>query len=136
MGLKLNKKSEAISEINITPFVDVVLVLLIIFMVTAPLMYNSLLLKLPSTKKVRVLNVDSSQVVLSYTRTGEFFIGKNKLLESELIDVLKSQLQEKKQETLFLQADYSLTYGKVAKVMAMLKRGGIFNLALVTEVEK
>ena len=77
-------KSEltSLSEINVTPFVDVMLVLLIIFMVTAPLMLNGIKLTLPKTREVNKVNLTSNQVILSYTKGKKFFLG-NKLLPEE-----------------------------------------------------
>ncbi|MDD0853892.1 biopolymer transporter ExbD [Halobacteriovorax sp. GB3] len=131
-----NGNKGSISEINVTPLVDVMLVLLVIFMITAPLMLNGIKLDLPKTKDVNKLNLTAKQVILSYAKTGEFFIGKDKVLEKELIDVVKTSFKSTKTDTLFLRADFGLEYGSVAKLMSHLKRGGITKIALVTEIEQ
>lgn len=123
------------SEINMTPFVDIVLVLLVIFMISAPLMLNGIKLKLPKTKKVSQINLNKDQVILSYSAAGDLFIGKEKYLEDEIIKVIKERMQELKVDVLFLRADYLLKYGKVAKLISQLKRQGVSNIALVTEIE-
>ncbi|EQC45381.1 biopolymer transporter ExbD [Bacteriovorax sp. Seq25_V] len=125
-----------VSDINVTPLVDVMLVLLVIFMITAPLMFNGIELVLPKTQESNIVSINSSQVILSYTTSEEYYLGKEKVLQSEIISFIKRELQETKSQTLFLRADYKLDYGKVAKLMSYLKANGINQIALVTEVEK
>ncbi len=136
MGANLNKnKKGTISDINVTPLVDVMLVLLVIFMVTAPLMLNGIKLELPKTKEVNPLTLTTKQVVLSLTLSGELFLGKNKVLQEEVTKLVKSKFKESKSEVLYLRADYGIKYGNVARLMSFLKRSGITNIALVTEIE-
>lgn len=136
MGFNVgNNKKGPISEINITPFVDVMLVLLVIFMITAPLLLNGIKLELPKTAEVNRINLSSQQVILSFTRTEEFFVGQDKVLRTELLSEIGARFKETKTETLFLRADYGLTYGQVANLMSYLKRGGITQIAMVTEME-
>jgi len=130
------KKKGAISDINVTPLVDVMLVLLVIFMVTAPLMLNGINLKLPKTKETNPVNLKAEQVILSFSATEEYYIGKNKVLANELIPLIKKQFDENKTQVLFLRADENLPYGKVARLMSFLKKGGINEIALVTQTEK
>lgn len=137
MGFNVgNNKKGPISEINITPFVDVMLVLLVIFMITAPLLLNGIQLELPKTAEVNRLNLNNQQVILSFTRTEEFFIGQDKVLRGELLSEIGARFKENKTETLFLRADYGLSYGQVANLMSFLKRGGITQIAMVTEMEE
>ncbi|MCO4792164.1 MAG: biopolymer transporter ExbD [Bacteriovoracaceae bacterium] len=136
MAFNIGNNKGPVSEINVTPLVDVMLVLLVIFMITAPLMLNGIKLDLPKTKEVNSINLNTSQVILSYTRTGEYFIGKQKMIIGELVPEINSLFKKNKSQTLFLRADYGLSYGKVAKLMSFLKRGGITSIALVTELEK
>jgi biopolymer transport protein TolR len=136
MAFDLGKKKGPISEINVTPLVDVMLVLLVIFMISAPLMFSGIKLKLPKTQKVNQLRLTKKQVILSISPTGEFFLDNSKILDEELIEVIKSKFIEFKTDVLYLRADYGLEYGKVAKVVAGLKKGGVSKIALVTEIEK
>ena len=129
------KKKGAISDINVTPLVDVMLVLLIIFMVTAPLMLNGIKLDLPKTKEVNPVNLNATQVILSFSKNEDYFLGKDKILANEILPEVKKQFKKNKTETLFLRADFTLPYGKVAKLMSFLKRGGISQIALVTVTE-
>ncbi len=137
MGAKVGKgKGNTISDINVTPLVDVMLVLLVIFMITAPLMLNGIKLELPKTKEVNPMNLTTKQVVLSLTLSGELFIGKDKVLKDEVISLVQERFKEAKSEVLYLRADYGIKYGAVAKLMSFLKSSGITNIALVTEIEK
>lgn len=137
MGAKLKKDSPGqMSEINVTPLVDVMLVLLVIFMITAPLMLNGIKLELPKTKEVNRINLTTTQVVLSFTREKEYYIGKEKVLHNEIALVVKKLFEKNKTEVLYLRADYGLKYGEVARLMSLLKSSGIANIALVTESER
>ncbi len=136
MGFKLDKKKGPISDINVTPLVDVMLVLLVIFMVSAPLMFSGIKLDLPKTKKVNNLNLTKKQVILSISKTGEFFLGEKKYLRSELISVITENFKLNNTDVLYLRADYALDYGLIAKLMSHLKRNGVAKIALVTEIEK
>lgn len=135
MGINVKRKGP-ISEINVTPLVDVMLVLLAIFIISTPLMHTGVKLKLPKTKKVNTLRLNKEQVILSIGPRGSLFLGKEKLDHGDLVLSVMNLLKKFKKETVFLRADYDINYGKVAKVMARLKKAGIVNIALVTEVEK
>lgn len=136
MAFQIKKKNGPVAEINVTPLVDVMLVLLVIFMVTAPLMLNGIKLDLPKTKETNPINLNTQQVILSMTKASELFLGKDKVLEAELIKLIKEQFQETKTDTLFLRADHAIKYGEVARMMSFLKRSGIHKIALVTETER
>ena len=136
MGFKLDKKKGPISDINVTPLVDVMLVLLVIFMISAPLMFSGIKLDLPKTKKVNNIQLTKKQVILSISKAGEYFLGDEKFLKKELATVITSRFQENKTDVLYVRADYALDYGIVAKLISLLKRNGIAKIALVTEIEK
>lgn len=133
--MALGNQKGPFSEINVTPLVDVMLVLLVIFMITAPLMFNGIQLNLPKTREVNPINLNSEQVVLSYSRSKELYIGSEKILESELLNVLKKELERTQNQVVFLRADFDLSYGHVAKLMSFLKGNGFNQIALVTEIE-
>lgn len=135
MAFNTGRKKGAISDINVTPLVDVMLVLLVIFMVTAPLMLNGIKLDLPKTKEVNPVNLNATQVILSFSKSEEYYLGKSKILETEIIPEIQKQFKENRTDTVFLRADFSLSYGKVARLMSFLKRGGINKIALVTMTE-
>ena len=135
-GGNLNKNGESIADINVTPLVDVMLVLLVIFMITAPLMLNGIRLDLPKTKEVNPINLTTTQVVLSLTVSGELYLGKDKFLKEEIVEEIHAQFKKNKTDTVFLRADFSLKYGAVASLMSFLKRHDISKVALVTEFDK
>lgn len=137
MGVQVGKKKKGvIADINVTPLVDVMLVLLVIFMITAPLMLNGIKLELPKTREVNPMNLTTKQVVLSMTLSGEIFLGRDKILKSELVELVKEKFKEAKSDILYLRADYAIKYGAVARLMSFLKDSGIRNIALVTEIEE
>lgn len=136
MGMNLGGKKGPISEINVTPLVDVMLVLLVIFMVTAPMMFSGIDLKLPKTKKVHNVNINAELVVLSITPSEQYYLGKNQVTAKDLIPSILKQFKANNTDVVYLRADYTLKYEKVAKLIANLKKAGVSNIALVTEVEK
>jgi len=120
------------AEINVTPLVDVMLVLLIIFMVTAPLLVTGVPVKLPETR-AKALEQDEKPTVLSINDEGALFIGDEGVPEdqlSERLALLRDQL--KPTDQLFLRADTSLAYGRVMRIMGELNRAGLDRVALVT----
>lgn len=135
MAFKPLNKKQLVSEINVTPLVDVMLVLLIIFMISAPMLYNEIKLQLPQTSKVSKVQLQGTEVVLSISETGEFFVGDKKILREELSGEVREQMKGRGQQVLYLRAHYSLQYGVVARVISSLKNEGLSQIALVTEAE-
>ena len=90
MGFKNSNKDEVVSEINVTPLVDVMLVLLVIFMVTAPMMFNGVNLDLPKTNKNKNVSISKDLVILSINEKREFYIDKDKVPEESLIRSIKN----------------------------------------------
>ncbi len=137
MGMQLGSgKKGPVADINVTPLVDVMLVLLVIFMVTAPMLFSGINLKLPKTQKVNTLGLRPELVILSITEAEQFFLGKEAVAPKELIPTILGKFKASNTDVLYLRADYSLRYEKVAKLIASLKKAGVSNIALVTEVEK
>ncbi len=136
MGAKISKgKKGMIADINVTPLVDVMLVLLVIFMITAPLMLNGIKLDLPKTKEVNPMSLTTKQVIVSLTLANELFIGEDKVLKSEIIKLIQKKFKESKSDTVYLRADFGIKYGAVAKLMSFFKNSGVSKIALVTEIE-
>ena len=121
-----------LNEINVTPFVDVMLVLLIIFMVTAPLMTQGVEVDLPTTRTVKNLPQDSEHLVLSIKKDGTIFLDEYQVGRDELADHLK-RLVSKQRKQLFLRADKEVAYGVVVRVMGEIKAAGINRLGIVAE---
>ncbi len=132
MGVSVSKKGGFVAEINVTPFVDVMLVLLIIFMVTAPLMTEGLQVDLPQTQTVEVLPTDSDHMVLTIRKDGAMFLDEYAVDQSTLISQLLTNVKEKNKQ-LFLQADKEVPYGIVVDVMGRVRAAGIEKLGVVAE---
>lgn len=136
MGMQMGGgKKGPVSDINVTPLVDVMLVLLVIFMVTAPMLFSGIDLKLPKTQKVNTLGLKPELVVLSVTGNEDYFIGKVGVNKKDLVNTILQEMKSKNADVIYLRADYGLKYEKVAQLIASLKKAGISNIALVTEAE-
>jgi biopolymer transport protein TolR len=123
-----------LSEINVTPFVDVMLVLLIIFMVTAPMMQQGVDVDLPETT-TQNLRVRDEPLVLTVKKGGEYFLGRREIPEAELGDKLAAILQGLDRKEIFLRADKDARYGAVVKALAAARQAGATKLGMVTEPE-
>jgi biopolymer transport protein TolR len=122
----------AMSEINVTPFVDVMLVLLIIFMVTAPLLQYGVDVELPDSSR-QPLEIPKEQVILSIRKDKTVHVDRYQVSLPELETKLRAIFQGKKKREIFLQADKSVPYGFVVKTMAAIKAAGIDSMGLITE---
>ncbi len=124
----------AMSEINVTPFVDVMLVLLVIFMVTAPLLTSGVPLNLPKTV-AKQLTVGKEPLTISVNGKGEIFLQDNKVTLEEIGTRLKFINKGGFNEPIFVRGDASIDYGLVIKVMARINAAGFQRVSLVTEGE-
>ncbi len=123
----------SMSEINVTPFVDVMLVLLIIFMVSAPLLTVGVPVQLPETA-AEALPVDNEEpLTVTLTAEGLILLQESETPPSELIGRLRAVLAERSSDRVFLRADGSLSYDYVMRVMGALNAGGFRNIGLVTD---
>ncbi len=122
------------AEINVTPLVDVMLVLLIIFMVTAPMMTQGIDITLPKTTG-QSLQQDEEPLAVMVNSAGQIFLGKNTapLTASALRHELEKLPQEQRNEPIYLQADEHVDYGTVVQIMAQIKQAGFDKLGMVTE---
>ncbi|MBI3018541.1 MAG: protein TolR [Deltaproteobacteria bacterium] len=120
------------AEINVTPLVDVMLVLLIIFMITTPLLEQGIPVDLPQTKTTSI-DPTEKQMVLVLTRNKDIFLGKEKLNIKTLETSLGHALRQTKRREVFIRADRAVEYGFVAEVMASIKSAGVTRIGLVTE---
>jgi biopolymer transport protein TolR len=121
-----------LSEINVTPMVDVMLVLLIIFMVTAPLIQQGVKVNLPETKAAPVESTDK-KLVVSIDASKKVFIGEAEVQLEELEEKLKANAKAQQDKELYLHADRDLPYGIVVDVMAAAQRAGVTNVGMITD---
>ena len=121
-----------LSEINVTPFVDVMLVLLIIFMISAPLMQQGIQVDLPKTKSP-ALSEQEKPLVLVVNRNGTVSLNSTGIPNADLTDKLRAIFEKREKKEIFIQADKGIPYGTVAAVMAQVQAAGILRIGLVTE---
>ncbi|GEP03353.1 ExbD/TolR family protein [Methylobacterium oxalidis] len=129
------RRTAAINEINMTPFIDVVLVLLIVFMVAAPMMTVGVPLDLPQSK-ASPLNSDTKPVTLSIRQSGQIFLGEDELTDDSIVPKLTEVSKAGFEERVFVRGDKRVDYGRVAQVMAIVTGGGFKKVALVTEPDQ
>ncbi|MFL7963933.1 outer membrane transport energization protein ExbD [Pseudomonas sp. NFACC15-1] len=131
MAFSTQDNDEVLSEINVTPLVDVMLVLLVVFIVTAPLLTNAIPINLPKTESVAPVE-QKDPLVVSIDDKGKVFINKDEIQA----DLLESNLQAAKAKNpdvrVQLQADNGVNYGEVARAMASIERAGISKLSVIT----
>ena len=132
MGANVGGGSKFVSEINVTPFVDVMLVLLIIFMVATPMMSQGIDVDLPQTKQVEVLPTESENMVMTVRQDGKIFLDEYAVELDDLENKLQALVKEKN-KTLFLQADKNVPYGTIVDIMGRIKAVGIEKLGVVAE---
>ena len=128
------RRSQPMAEINITPMVDVMLVLLIIFMVAAPLMTVGVPVELPKTAANALPSTDEEPLTVTITAEGTLSIQNTEVAPSELIVKLQAIAAERTSDRIFLRADGANEWNKVAEVMGALNAGGFSNIGLVTDI--
>jgi biopolymer transport protein TolR len=128
-------RAAAMSEINVTPFVDVMLVLMIIFMVAAPLLTVGVPVELPQTAATALPTEQEEPLTITMTAEGRLMIMKTDVNENELIPKLRAIASERTTDKVFLRADGAIPYARVAQVMGALNAGGFRNIGLVTDAD-
>jgi biopolymer transport protein TolR len=122
-----------LADINVTPLVDVMLVLLIIFMVTAPMLHQGISVALPKTATTNIQSQLEDPIVLSISREGLYYINETPVARGLLRDRLRAILRGRKEKAVLLKADRGLSYGTVIETLDLLNRMGIESLGLVTD---
>ena len=128
------RKHSPMHEINVSPFVDVMLVLLIIFMVTAPMLTSGVPIELPETKGQQ-LQTNKDPVTLSVDRSGKVFIQETEIKLDDIAPKLKAIAKNGYDEQIFIRGDKGIDYGTVMRVMGRVKAAGFTKVSLVTETE-
>ncbi len=126
-------KSRPMAEINVTPFVDVMLVLLIIFMVAAPLLTVGVPLELPKTAAQSVPAEPEEPLAVSVTPEGPIMVMNSEVPEDELITRLQAVAAERQSDKIYLRADGAIPYARIMQVMGALNAAGFNNIVLVTD---
>ena len=129
------RRTALMSEINVTPFVDVMLVLLIIFMVAAPLLTVGVPIDLPETQ-ARELNADTQPITVSVNSDGQIYLQETEIPLDEVVPKLQAIAEAGYEERIYVRADQSADYGTVMRVMARISAAGFRNLGLVTLQEQ
>jgi biopolymer transport protein ExbD/biopolymer transport protein TolR len=125
------KTRSSLAEINVTPLVDVVLVLLIIFMITAPVLQSGIDVSVPKTRTVK--EVTEQRVVLTINKDQEIFLGDKQVNIHELPERLRAQGADPAHQIIYLRADEAVSFGVFAKLMDAVKQAGITNVSIVTQ---
>ena len=131
-GRRRGRRHKLVAEINVTPFVDVMLVLLIIFMVAAPLMTVGVPLDLPKTQ-AKALNADTQPITVSVKADGQVYLQETPIPLDEIAAKLQAVATTGYTERVFVRGDGTAPYGVIADVMSRIQAGGFTNIGLVTE---
>ena len=134
VGQHTSRRRTVLAQINVTPFVDVMLVLLIIFMVTAPMMEKGVDVALPEVENAPNLAAAKEPLIITVNRKGAIMVGNNVIENAaKLTPVLQQVLSEREEKTVYLEADKAVAYGQVVQVMAAIKRAGVAKLGMVAQ---
>lgn len=133
-GRRGHRRGGVMSEINVTPMVDVMLVLLIIFMVAAPMMTVGVAVDLPQTQAAE-LNSQTQPITVAVTPEGQIFVGEDQVAEADLVGAVSALAANGTEDRIFLRGDTSANYGSVMRVMGILSGAGFSKIGLITERE-
>ncbi|HLC25669.1 MAG TPA: protein TolR [bacterium] len=129
-----NSHGKVMSQINVTPFVDVMLVLLIIFMVTAPMFQQGIDVKLPKASGT-ALDTRADPLVVTIAQSGKVFLNRHEYNLARLTETLKAIHRNSPDKGVFLKADEQVAYGYVIQTMAAIKKAGVEKIGMVTDIE-
>jgi biopolymer transport protein TolR len=130
-GSTRRRGGRALSEINVTPFVDVVLVLLIIFMITAPVLQSGIEVNVPKTRTVK--EITEERLVISINRAQLVYLNNDPVNINEIGQRLRDKVRDPEHQSIYLRADADVPFGAFATVMDAVKSSGISNVSIVTE---
>ena len=125
------RTQSSLSEINITPFVDVVLVLLVMFMVTAPILQSGIEVELPKTKSVK--EITEERLVITIDKDQRVFLGNDPININEISTRLHEKIRDPQGQSVFIRSDENVPFGAFATVMDAVKQTGITNVSIVTQ---
>ena len=136
MAMRLAKRDDEFvetHEINVTPFIDVMLVLLIIFMIAAPMLHQGVEVALPKANAQNLPLRVQDPLVISIDRNGRVYLRSDAVEAEELVARVKTQIAARGDDTVFLKGDRDVPYGKVIEVLDLLHQGGIVHVGMVTD---
>lgn len=133
LGRSRRKRAAIMAEINVTPMVDVMLVLLVIFMITAPLLSAGVAVDLPKARAKAISQQDNKPLEITLDGKGGIYLGETKVTQDRMIAMLQAIAAETTDRRVYLKADSSLDYGKVMVIMAAINTAGFTKIALVTD---
>ena len=125
------RTQSSLADINVTPLVDVVLVLLIIFMVTAPVLQSGIEVNVPRTRTVK--EITEERLVISINKQQRVFLGNDPININQIADQLKQKIRDPRHQAIFIRADEDVPFGAFATVMDAVKSSGIANVSIVTQ---
>ena len=125
------RTQSSLSEINITPFVDVVLVLLVMFMVTAPILQSGIEVEVPKTRTVK--EITEERLVITIDKDQRVFLGNDPININEISDRLHEKIRDPQGQSIFIRSDENVPFGAFATVMDAVKQTGITNVSIVTQ---
>ncbi len=128
---KSGRTQSSLAEINITPLVDVVLVLLIIFMLTAPILQSGIEVDVPKTRTVK--EITEERLVISIDKSQRVFLGNDPININQIAEKLRAKVRDPEHQSIFLRADQNVPFGAFATVMDSVKQAGITNVSIVTQ---
>jgi len=132
MAFSSERNNDVLSQINVTPLVDVMLVLLVIFMVTAPILHQGITVKLPRVQGGPLAG-EEVQLVVTVSAPGKVYLNDNAVTPAELLSKLQAIVRERPDRNVYLRADASVPYGEVMRVIAAIREAGVERLGMVTE---
>ncbi|MES1245828.1 MAG: protein TolR [Acidobacteriota bacterium] len=132
-GLGSNDDDPVLADINVTPLVDVMLVLLIIFMIAAPMLHQGVEVALPRADATNLPMRVEDPLVVSVDRDGNVYLQETQIATEDLVDRLSEQIKTRGDDSVFLKGDRDVPYGKVIEILDVLHRGGIVRVGMVTE---
>jgi len=121
------------AEINVTPMVDVMLVLLIIFMVAAPLLTSGVPIDLPDSKAKAISDEDNKPIEVSVSKDGRIFVGETEVSNERMVTILNSMTESNPDRRIYIRADKGIDYGKVMQVLGQINGAGFNKVALISE---
>jgi len=128
-----SEDEQVMADINVTPLVDVMLVLLIIFMIAAPMLHQGIEVALPKADATNLPLRMEDPLIVSINRNGDLFVRETPVEVEGLVEQLKAQISSRGDDTVFLKGDREVPYGRVIEVLDVLHRGGIVHVGMVTD---